>query len=374
MYNHNMSAKKKSWFGIAKTFVKAVEKANAQSQSAARSRAPRPSAPAPIVEPSITVTFTNDDGKQYINGMQRMAHSDKYETLLKNHLAFLADFYRQQAPKYEIKNNDNQVVKLIHDDYPTADAHTCPYCGVIHDFSASRARKCPDCGSQMIVRQGVFLSEEQVAKLDKEITDFYDKTGQISQVKSSVEQVQTYLSEGNYGRAFLAAAQGYEACAIIYNKSYEGGYRAWDYAWNALAEASETTAVGAKSQVDLITNGYTDVALARGMHCLRELKYSQTATAVNKYAKIAMLQFYEYLIALGSLGLTDWNQESAIKNIYVAELLGRVSKEDVEEIRTRALDHTSIKPSKELFTSIMHQIDEYVFLETDPERLRQYIY
>ncbi len=374
MYNQDMSAKKKSWFGIAKTFVKAVEKANAQSQSAARSKASRPSVLAPIVEPSITVTFTNDDGKQYINGMQRMAHSDKYETLLKNHLAFLADFYRQQAPKYEIKSNDNPIIKLIRDEYPAADAHTCPYCGVIHDFSASRARKCPDCGSQMIVRQGVFLSEEQVAKLDIEITDFYDKTGQISQVKSSVEQVQTYLSEGNYGRAFLAAAQGYQACAIIYNKSYEGGYRAWDYSWRALAEASETAAMGVSNQVDLIANGYTDVVFAQGMHCLKEMKYAQSPSTINKYAKMAILMFYRYLIALKSVGLTDWNQESAIKNIHIAKLLGHVNENDINDAQTRALEQASVKPSQESFNSILKEVEEYVFLDTDPERLKQFIY
>lgn len=370
-----MSARKKSWFGIAKSFVKAVEKANAQSQSAAKSKASRVSAPAPAVAPSITVTFTNDEGRQYVGGFGRMPHIDKYETSIKNHLTFIANFYKEHASEYSFDDNSNPIVKLVHDLYPIADAHTCPYCGVIHDFTASRARKCPDCGKQMIVRQGVFLKEEQVAKLDEAISKFYDKSGLINQLKNIVSQIQSYTSDQNYGKAFLSIAEGYQYCAAIFNKHYEGGFGAWDYSWKVLnGEALEITSIGTSSVQDSINNGYAEVIFARGMHCLRELKYSETTTAMNKYAKMAVGMFYSYLLTLDAVGLIDWQQESATKNIWIAQTLGKLSAGDIKDLQARALTQTSPKPSNEIYNGTIRKVEEYVFLENDPVRIKQYIY
>ena len=369
-----MSGRRKTWFGIAKTFVKAVEKANASSKARSKQRVGRTTVATTYEAPSITVTVTDDDGKRYVNGMRRIAHSDKYDSSIKSHLKKLATFYREHAVEYEVAENENPAPKFIHDLFPIADAHTCPHCGVIHEFTATRARKCPDCGNQMIVRQGVFLKQEQVDKFEKVITNFYDKIGSVRQLKNCVERIQSYLSDDNYGQAFLSIAEGYQSCAVIFNQRYEGGYSAWDFAWGALGEASEAAAIGARSQVDLISNGYTDVAFARGMHCLRELKNSETSSTMNKYAKIAIGMFYSYLIALKSIGLTDWHQENAIKNIHIAEILGNVSKDDIKDLQTRSYEQASLKPSKEIFESTVTEVEDYIFLETDNERLRQYIY
>ncbi len=370
-----MSARKKSWLGIAKAFVKAVEKdANQRKRTQARARASS-SYSADIDISDISITVTDDDGNEYVGGMRTMPRNEKYAQAIKGHVAKLAAFYREYGKNYTYEGNENFVSELIHKLYPNADPHTCPYCGVIHDFTAARARKCPDCGKKMVVRQGVFLSEEQVTELDKKIADYYDKAGLANQLKSCIERVQSYTSNHNYGEAFLSIAEGYQNCAAIHNQRHEGGYSAWDLSWRILnGEVLEIATAGASNAKDMIGNGYTAVLFARGMHCLRELKYAETPSAMNKYAKMAMEHFYSYLVALDTVGLTDWQQETAIKNIHVAKILGNVHDGDIRAIHERVLTHSSPKYRQDAFDKTVSVVEEYVFLESDPERLRQYIY
>jgi len=370
-----MSARKKSWFGIAKSFVKAVEKENARSKARAAQQTRKLNSVKTYVEPMVTVNISDDDGNQYVNGMRRVARNDKYILLIKNHLKQLVSFYREQAVEYEMGENENPAPKFMKKLFPFADTHTCPHCGVIHDFTATRARKCPECGNQMIVRQGVFLKQEQVEKFQQTMTNFYEKIEFVRQLKYAIEQTQSDLGNDNYGDAYLKIAEGYQACALIHNKRYDGGYTAWDFSWRVLnGEALEIAVAGATGLSDMYANGYTDVVFARGKHSLKELKYSQTSVAMNKYAKIAINEFYYYLIILNSIGLTDWNKEAAIKNIHIALALGNISEEALSEIRACSFDNISPKPKNEVIEATTNEVDEFIMLETDVTSLKQLIY
>lgn len=314
-----------------------------------------------------------DNEKDYAAGMSVLSKSDKYESSIKNHLSKLTNFYREHSAEYS--KSEKPVVKIINNLYPSADGHICPSCGVIHDFSASRARKCPDCGNQMVVRQGIFLSEDQADIIDKKTTEYYDKTYWMGQIKNVIDRIQSYAKRGNYGEAFLMIAEGYQTCAIIHNKRYEKGYSAWDYAWGVLNnEAMDVSMAGALDAKSMVGNGYADVIFARGKHCLKELKYSETSSAMNKFAKMAIDMFYIYLLELESVDLSSWHQEDAIKNIHIAKILGGVSDSEIKDIQSRLLDHASTKPSSDVLDKVVREVDEYVFLETDQERLKQFIY
>src|SRR3989344_1616224 len=43
------------------------------------------------------------------------------------------------------------IEPLVRKINPNATPHKCPYCGVVHEFTASRARKCPACSKKMVV-------------------------------------------------------------------------------------------------------------------------------------------------------------------------------------------------------------------------------
>jgi len=227
----------------------------------------------------------------------------------------------------------------------------------------------------MIVRQGVFLKQVQVDKFQNVMTNFYEKIEFVRQLKNSVEQIQSNLVDESYGDAFMKIAEGYQACALILNKRYEGGYSAWDFSWGVLnGEALEIAVAGARSVSDMYANGYTEVVFARGRQCLKELKYAETPASMNKYAKATLNEFYYYLIILNSIGLTDWNQESAIKNIYTAQILGNLSSEEVDGIRTKSFEKISPKPSQKAIDDTIKQVEEYIFLESNVETLKQQIY
>ena len=373
MYNQAMSARKSSWFGIAKSFVKAVEKDN--KKRAKQRAAPVRTAPKQTEKPSFTISITDDDGKEYVGGMPRMAQNSDYIASIKTHLATLVSFYKQYGAEYITSENENYVVSFIKILFPNADAHTCPYCGVIHDFTATRARKCPDCGNQMIVRQGVFLSTQQVDKLEVTISEYYEKSGVANQLKYNIEQIQSYANDGNYGKAFLMVAEAYQACAVVHNDHDSKGYSKWDYSWRVInGEAFQIAGLSANSGASLIGNGYSDVMYARGMHCLKELKYAKTSGAMNKSAKIAITEFYDYLTALNVTGLTDWHHDDAIKNIHIALALGHVNSADYEDIKSRVHDRAPIKPNQNILSTTFQQVDDYIFLDTDVDRIKMYIY
>lgn len=370
MYNQAMSARKKSWLGIAKSFVKAIEKEQAKS----RARVQATQKPV-AVQPTISFSVTNEDGVEYVTGFQSMNPNVKFKSAIRSKLSFLVNFYKEHGSEFTFDDSANFVDSLIRKMFPSADAHTCPYCGVIHEFTAVRARKCPDCGNQMVVRQGRFLSKPQVEKLEAAITRYYDKSGLANQLRHNIEQIQYYANDDNYGRAFLEVAQAFQACAAIMNKKYEGGYSAWDYSWQVLnGDALEVAGINATDARSMVGNGYSDIIYARGKHCLQELKFAETDAARNKYSKIAIEQFLSYLSMLDTVGLTDWNQEDAIKNIHIAKTFGRVSDKDFQEIVTRVLENSSPKTTPQLLQNTIDKVNDFIFLDTDPDRLRQLIY
>lgn len=120
---------------------------------------------------------------------------------------------------------------------PDATPHKCPYCGVVHEFKASRARKCPACSKKMVVRQGLFITEDQAKQIEKEIQAFYEKQGVISQVGFSLESAQDYKVRKQRGEYLHALAEAFRHMAQIENRRDSNGYSFWDKAWGYYNEA-----------------------------------------------------------------------------------------------------------------------------------------
>lgn len=323
--------------------------------------------------PRFSVTMTDDDERELARGMPYLPQNSKYDSSIKQHLSKLVVFYKERAAQFV--SNENVAGRLAKELYPKANENTCPYCGVVHDYSASRARKCGDCGNKMIVRQGVFLEEKQAVDLDKKVSDYYEKSYLADSLKSLVESIQSYAKSGNYGDAYLHIAEAYQTCAIIYNQKYDGGYTNWDYSWGILnREALEVAGSFGVTAKDIIGNGYSDVIFARGKHCMRELKYTETQQARKKYAKIAISMFYSFLIDLRAVGLKGWNEEEAVKNIHIALQLGEINNTELKEIQAEVDKHTTTKPNSTTIKSVLKEVDDFVFLDNDESRLKQLIH
>ena len=120
---------------------------------------------------------------------------------------------------------------------PEATPHKCPHCGVVHEFKASRARKCPACSEKMVVRQGLFITEDQAKEIEKDTQDFYEKQGVVSRAGFSLEAAQDYKVRKQRAEYLHALAEAFRYMAQVGNQKDSNGYSFWDKAWGYYNEA-----------------------------------------------------------------------------------------------------------------------------------------
>jgi predicted RNA-binding Zn-ribbon protein involved in translation (DUF1610 family) len=318
----------------------------------------------------ISVTV---DGKSYVNGFGSQPKNQNFETRIKYHNGILIPFYNAQSKEYAYSEDITE--RLLKQISPKANANTCPYCGTVHPFTATRARKCPECGKRMIVRKGMYFTEKDIEKLDSISSGYYEKAQQVERLKSVLQNIQDNKLATNYGRCFLYISEAYDCCAVIHNQSFEGGFTFWDYAWGVLnREALDVVAIVSSKQSDLIMNGYSDLLFAKGMHLMRELKNNTSDKSKAKYAKIATVIFIEYLYELARHQVSDWHEEEAPKLIQVALKLGKVEPDCIDEAAARTSKRSTGINDDKCMDEVVATVKDYTLVESDPERLRWLIY
>ncbi len=136
------------------------------------------------------------------------------------------------------KSDENiDVAILVKEINPKATSQRCPYCEVLHEFTASRARKCLKCSKKMIVRQGFFVTEEQAEKLEKKIQDSYEKQSVLLRVGNSLESVQDCKIHKERVEYLHYFAEAFRFMAQVDNQKDTKGYSFWDKAWGYYNEA-----------------------------------------------------------------------------------------------------------------------------------------
>lgn len=318
----------------------------------------------------VTVTV---DGKNYVNGFSSQPKNPDFEARIKRHNDILLPFYNAQSKEYTY--GEDITERLLKQISPKANSNTCPYCGVVHPFSASRARKCPACGEKMVVRKGMFFTEKDIKKLDTISSDYYEKAQQVERLKSVLQTIQDNKLDNNYGRCFLYISEAYDCCAVIRNQSFEGGFTFWDYGWGVLnKDALDAVAVVARNQNDLIMNGYSDILFARGMHLMRELKNNTSDKSKTKYAKIATSLFIECLYELARHQVSDWHEEDAPKMIQVAIKLGNLEQSWISESANVIMKRSNAPQPDKYMADTVSKVQDFTIVENQPGQLRWMIY
>lgn len=318
----------------------------------------------------VTVTV---DGKNYVNGFGSQPKNPDLEARIKRHNDILLPFYNAQSKEYTY--GEDTTERLLKQVSPKANSNICPYCGVVHPFSASRARKCPACGEKMVVRKGMFFTENDIKKLDSISSDYYEKTQQVERLKSVLQTIQNNKLDNNYGRCFLYISEAYDCCAVIRNQSFEGGFTFWDYGWGVLnKDALDAVAVVARNQNDLIMNGYSDILFARGMHLMRELKNNTNDKSKAKHAKIATSLFIEYLYELARHQVSDWHEEDAPKMIQVAIKLGNLEQSWISESADVIMKRSNATQPDKYMIDTVSKVQDFTIVENQPDQLKWMIY
>lgn len=305
-------------------------------------------------------------------GSSRNRKNVKIEEEMTSSIKKLAEFYRTIGVKFDDRDvNQETFIKKV---APKSDKHTCPYCGVVHDFSASRARKCPDCKENMIVRSGRYLSQDQVDKMERIQHAYYDKSHWVDRLKSSIENAQREQKEHDYTRGLIAIAEGFQSCAIIHNVAHadDRNFTFWDYSWQSLQGATQASVENSSndSLENLVWNGYLDAIYAKGEQCMRELKYAEGVKAKKRHASIAISMFYNFLTETVWLRDDDnWRREDAIKMIYIAKALGNLDNSEFSDLKEHAISSSKQKSKISAARRAVKEVEDYIFLETNPEKL-----
>jgi hypothetical protein len=320
------------------------------------------------LEMSVTV-----DGKNYVNGFSGQSKNADFEARIKRHNDLLLPFYNAQSKEYAY--GEDITERLLKQISPKANENTCPYCGVVHPFVATRARKCPACSEKMVVRKGKFFTEKDIDKLDSVSGNYYEKAQQVERLKSVLQTVQDNKLDNNYGRCFLYISEAYDCCAVIHNQSFEGGFTFWDYGWGVLnKDALDAVAVVSAKQSDLIMNGYSDILFARGMHLMRELKNNTSDNSKTKFAKIATSHFIEYLYELARHQVSDWHEEDAPKMIQVAIKLGNLDPSWITESAEGTLKRGNTSQPDKFMAETVARVQDFTVVENQPDQLKWMIY
>ena len=331
-------------------------------------------APNQTVKPNLSFNVSVAvDGKTYVNGFSSQAKNVDFEARIKHHNDILLPFFNTESKEYAY--GEDITERLLKKISPKANENTCPYCGVIHPFTATRARKCPDCGEKMVVRKGMYFTEKNTEKLDLVSGDYYEKAQQVERLKSVLQNVQDNKINNNYGRCFLYISEAYDCCAVIRNQSFEGGFTFWDYGWGVLnKDALDVVAIVTNNQNELILNGYSDILYARGMHLMRELKNSTSDKNKTKYSKIATSIFVEYLYELAKHQVSDWHEDDAPKMIQVAIKLGGLDQSLISESAEDILKNENASQPNRYMTDTITKVQDYTIVENQIDQLKWMIY
>jgi hypothetical protein len=135
------------------------------------------------------------------------------------------------------RGQDIDYAALVKQVNPTATPSRCPYCGAVHPFTASRARKCPACSRRMVVRQGHFLTEDQARQMQDLVQEAYRKQSLLTRIGVELESAQNNSVEKRKVEYLGSLANAFRFTAQIENRKDERGYSFWDKAWGYYNQA-----------------------------------------------------------------------------------------------------------------------------------------
>jgi hypothetical protein len=239
---------------------------------------------------------------------------------------------------------------------PHAQASLCPYCGVQHPFVAKRARQCPDCGKKMVVRSGVFLTEEQADRLESLIGLFYKQQSAWNQLGSELRNAQDARMSKRNTDYLLGIAQGFRHAAKFSNKKDARGFDSWDRSWGYFNQARVEEA----RQQDKYFN-----QLPRISYDMADMLVDQALAAKTEATKKRTLQRAAHQILL-SMGESVQFEDDITSGTYAYERLKLIMQEsgmgeaDLDLAATRVAQMLHLNPQQHnLFASQIGDVKAY---------------
>lgn len=270
----------------------------------------------------------------------------------------VADYKELLALYKSMKFADNlDIAPFVKKVNPHAAPSACPYCAVQHPFTAKRARKCPDCGKKMVVRHGVFLTEQQTDKLESLISQYYTEQSAWNRLGSELSNAQNAQLNKQVVDLLLGLAQGFVQAAKLANKKDPKGFDYWDKSWRYFNEARIKEAQQADGYFNRLSSISYDMADALVDQALNATKSEKSKKRLLSRA----LQQIIFSIGEGvqfdsMLGIGIYAYERAKLIMRDAEL----DNSDVDEDAARTVQALRLNPQQlQQFNQKMADLKSY---------------
>ncbi len=296
------------------------------------------------------------------------AKQHEIEVKISQHIAKLVKFYKEHGQS--LLNQDVDQMKVVKKLIPHADAHTCPYCGVIHPFSATRARKCPECQKKMVVRSGLYIKEQDIEKVEKLQSAVFEQSSYAHKLKDQIQYIQDSKIQKRYIECMLSIAKAYQYCAIIKNITHERGFTFWDFSWRELNVATSLAVETSNSPQDFAWNGYLNISYEQAMHAMRQMKFNEKVQGRHRNAYVAVGMWHNHLIEdLAFNQSQTWRKDEVMRMIHIAIKLGTLTESDIQKINDKSRGFAKTRKVSNEFEIILKEIDSYTLLDDKEQDL-----
>lgn len=200
-------------------------------------------------------------------------------------------------------SDDLNIKDFINKINPDATPNKCPYCNKINDFTASRARKCPDCNNKMVVRQGVFLTESQAKQVEEMTQEFYKKQWIFSQISWTIESAQNHKVNKDQVNFLYNLAEAFKFMAQVCNQKNEKGLSFWDKSWGYYNKARvEDIKSSSKSEYGFTYTKLPEISWAMAKAILDQANSYNNDEIIKKW-KVKSLR--QAMVALSEIAKYD---------------------------------------------------------------------
>ncbi len=303
----------------------------------------KPKEPVPTqMEPGVALT--NDEVK--LKSLKNDTNDD-FKLALSLYKKYKPDGYLDVLP----------LVKRIN---PDATDQQCPYCKVIHDFKASRARKCPQCFEKMVVRQGLFVTESQAIEIEKLIQKAYEQQGLITRVGYLLESVQNAKIDKKQTELKENLAEVFRFLAQIENQKDPNGFSFWDKAWGYYNEARMEAMKELKDKYMIQFSNLPIISWNMAQMLLDQANFESNNDRSSKVKRRALIQAYISLAESAKLGVDLYLKSDVYSFIKKLTLVMNFSDSESKGIQEQAqtsmrLDTASIPQ----YRTLLKELNDY---------------
>jgi|GEM_PF-6323477 len=216
---------------------------------------------------------------------------------------------------------------------------------------------------------------EQTTKIQPGIPDYDSAARNLERLRESIRSAESDKARKAYVRSFHNVAEAYDTLATTATLLRTDASASWEAAWDVLnKETLKVIIAVSQGKQDTLANDYVELLFARGIHCLRILKYAPDEVTRLDASQAALRMFYTYLLVIHKLGINHWQSTDAARNIHIAVALGSLSQAQLQSNLSAVGARSSVQSPNDALQQALRDVQAYELSDQDRQRLPTLIY